>query len=232
MTEMIQLPEITLNKGCIFDLDGTLLDSLDVWREVDDIFLSRRGLKFTAEYGEAVSSLSLDRAAEHTIRMFNLEETPKEIISEWLSLAKEEYALHIKPIPFGREFIHILNEKKIPMAVATSGHKELYMPALKRLGIIDCFKAIADCDTVNTGKDSPDVFLAAAGFIDKSPEDCIVFEDTVRGLQSAKSAGFTTVGILDAKSPELHQQIKAVSDFAFFDFRQLTEMLINQTEKH
>lgn len=211
-------------KACIFDLDGTLLDSLDVWREVDRIFLSRRGLTFTDEYGEAVSSMKLELAADYTIRLFGLSERTQDIIDEWMELAREAYAFRIQPKPYGIELLRQLREKGIPAAIATTSQKELYIPALKRLGIFDLFDAITDSDTVNCGKDRPDIFLEAARAIKTEPKDCIVFEDTIKGISSARKAGFITIGFLDPETPQIHDDIKEAAHFTAFDFKSFLEI--------
>lgn len=213
-------------KACIFDLDGTLLDSMDVWREVDEVFLGRRGLPFTEEYGKAISSMKLELAADYTVRLFKLSEKPEDIISEWMELAREAFAEHIQPKPFGTELLKRLKEKNIPAAVATTSQKELYLPALKRLGILDMFEAIIDSDTVSCGKDRPDIFLKAAAALGADPNDCVVFEDTVKGVRSAREAGFITVGFLDPKTPRLHSEIKALAHFTAFDFEEFLSAVL------
>ena len=217
-----ELPQIKY-KACIFDLDGTLLDSMGVWKEVDRIFLGKRGLTFTEEYGKAISSMKLELAADYTISLYKLDENPKDIISEWLELAKKAFAEHIQPKPFGIELLKQLREKNIPAAVATTSQKELYLPALTRLGILDMFDAIVDSDAVNFGKNRPDIFLKAAAALKTDPKECVVFEDTVSGIRSAREAGFITVGFLDLSAPQFHEEIKSAAHFTAFDFRDFLE---------
>lgn len=214
----IELPQIKY-KACIFDLDGTLLDSMGVWKEVDRIFLGKRGLAFTEEYAKAISSMKLELAADYTVRLYELKEDPKDIIFEWLELARKAFAEHIQPKPFAVELLRQLREKNIPAAVATTSQKELYLPALKRLGILDMFEAIADGETAKFGKDRPDIFLKAAAALKIEPRDCIVFEDTLSGIRSAREAGFITVGFLDSFTPQLHEEIKSAAHFTAFDFK-------------
>lgn len=206
-------------KACIFDLDGTLLDSMGVWREVDRVFLGKRGLPFTEEYGKAISSMKLNLAADYTVNLYKLNEDPKDIISEWLTLAKKAFAEHIQPKPFALELLEQLRRKNIPAAVATTSQKELYLPALTRLGILDMFKAIVDSDTVNCGKDRPDIFLKAADALKIAPKDCMVFEDTLSGIRSAREAGFITVGFLDSSAPQYHDEIISAAHFTAADFK-------------
>lgn len=214
-------------KACIFDLDGTVLDSMGVWKRVDEIFLGKRSLPLTDEYCKAISSMKLNLAADYTVKLFNLKENPKDIIKEWLDLAREEFTYHIQPKPFAVEYISKLRELKIPMAVATTSQKELYLPALKRLNIYDFFEAVADSETVSFGKDRPDIFLTAAKMLNTAPKDCIVFEDTVHGLSSAAGAGFITVGFLDENHLETHAEIRKIADLTACDFKDFYNQLSN-----
>ncbi len=212
-------------KACIFDLDGTVLDSMGVWKKVDEVFLGKRGLPLTDEYVKAVSVMNLDLAAAYTVELYHLKENPKDITKEWLDLAVEEFTYHIQAKAFAVEYIKKLNEMKIPIAVATSSQKELYVPALNRIGVYGLFDVIVDSKMVNCSKESPDVFLKAADCLRTQPKDCLVFEDTVNGIISAKKAGFITVGILDDYQPKFKEDIIKNADFYGEDFREFYEDL-------
>lgn len=205
-------------KAYIFDLDGTVLDSMDVWKNIDVEFLGKRNLPYTEEYAKALSSMKLNIAAEYTIKLYGLKEEPQDIISEWLDMAKEAFAYRVGLKPYAKELLEALHKNKIPAAVATTSQKELYLPALKRNGILHFFDAIADSDMVSRGKDSPDIFLHAAKLLDQKPCDCIVFEDTAAGISSAKSAGFTVAAVIDGESEVKHAEIREMADFTAPDF--------------
>ncbi|MDE6724193.1 MAG: HAD family phosphatase [Ruminiclostridium sp.] len=212
-------------KSCIFDLDGTLLDSMGVWRYVDEVFLGKRGLPFTEEYARAVSFMKLNLAADYTVKLFSLDEKPEDIIKEWLDLARHEFTYNIQPKTYGVEYIRLLKEKNIPIAVATSSQKELYSPALKRIGIFDLFDVIMDSDKTDCGKDKPDIFVKTAEALGTKPEECLVFEDTVNGILSAKSAGFITVGFLDEHQPDYKDELIKNADRTAVDFKEFYEEL-------
>ena len=207
-------------EACIFDLDGTLLDSMGVWVDIDIEFLGKRGIEFTEEYGKAISSMRLSEAADYTIKLFRLEERAEDIIEEWLEMSREKFAHEIGLKPFAKEFLTELRAKGVPMGIATTSKKELYQPALERNGIAGLFDAIVDSDMVRAGKETPDIYLKAAELLGVAPKKCVVFEDTLAGLRSAASCGFVTVGILDKVNVENHGEIKAVCDAAAFDFKQ------------
>ena len=207
-------------EACIFDLDGTLLDSIGVWMDIDIEFLKKRGASVTEEYGKATATMRMREAAEYTVKLYRLDEDPEDIMAEWMEMARDRYAHKIGLIPYAKEFLQELKEKGVPMGVATIGIKELYQPALERNGIAELFDVIVDADMVKTGKEAPDIYLKAAELLGVEPKRCTVFEDTSIGLRSAGSCGFMTVGILDRGNRENHDEIRAMCDIAAFDFKQ------------
>lgn len=207
-------------EACIFDLDGTLLDSMGVWVSIDVEFLGKRGIAFTEEYGKALSSMRLSEAADYTIKLFRLEEKAEDIIEEWLQMSRDKFANEIGLKPFAKEFLEKLKAEGVPMGVATTSKKELYIPALERNGVRGLFDVIVDSDMVKAGKESPEIFLKTAELLGVAPEKCVVFEDTPAGLRSAASCGFMTVGMLDRENAENHGEIKRLCDVAAFDFKQ------------
>lgn len=210
-------------KGYIFDLDGTVLDSMGVWKNIDRDFLGKRGLTFTEEYAKALSSMKLGPAAEYTIKLYGLNERAEDIIEEWLGAAREEFAERVGLKPYAREMLETLKKREIPMAVATTSQKELYLPALERNGILEYFDVIIDSDMVNRGKESPEIFLAAAKGLGLEPRDCIVFEDTAAGIRSAKEAGFITAAVLDEVQERDHPEIRDTADRIGRDFKEFWE---------
>ena len=207
-------------EACIFDLDGTLLDSMGVWIDIDIEFLKKRGASITEEYAKATATMRMREAADYTVKLYRLDEKPEDIMAEWMEMARDRYAHKIGLIPYAKEFLLELKGKGVPMGVATIGIKELYQPALERNGIAELFDVIVDADMVRTGKESPEIYLKTAELLRVAPEKCVVFEDTSVGLRSASSCGFTTVGILDKGNRENHEEIKALCDVAAFDFKQ------------
>ena len=206
-------------EACVFDLDGTLLDSLGVWTDIDIEFLGKRGVPFTEEYGRATATMRMREAADYTVKLYRLEESAEDIMAEWMDMARDRYAHQIGLIPYAREFLLQLKAEGVPLGVATIGKKELYQPALERNGIAELFDVIVDADMVRTGKESPEIFLKAAELLGAAPERCVVFEDTLVGLRSAASCGFLTVGMLDKENRENHGEIAALCDDTAFDFR-------------
>ena len=117
----------TLNDltGFIFDLDGTLLDSLWVWSEVDEVFLSRRGLPILPDYAQSIAHLGFADAARYTIDRFGLNETPEQLMQEWYDLARAAYRDRVPLKPYAEEFLRKLCAQGVHISAATSSEPEL-----------------------------------------------------------------------------------------------------------
>lgn len=206
--------------GAIFDLDGTLLDSMGVWSEVDRKFLARRGLSVPKSYVKELAAMSFYNAAIYTINLFSLSEEPQAIMDEWFNLALEEYSFKVKVKPNGIEYLKSLKSQGVKLGVATGLTVGLMEPVLKNNGIYDMFDAICSADNVGCGKGTPEIFLRTAEKIGTEPAGCIVFEDIPQGAKSAKEAGMTVYGVYDKHSEAFQDELKAAADGYITDFSQ------------
>lgn len=208
-------------KAYIFDLDGTLLDSMGIWEQIDVDFLAERGLDVPPDYIDAISSLTFPEAARYTIKRFNLSGSVEDLLSEWNSMAIHAYGNTVLMKPYAKEYLYSIKQKGAKLGIATSLPAELYEPALHNHGIIELFDCICSTDEVPNGKTSPDVFLLAAKKLGISPEECIVFEDIPEAIKSAKLAGMTVYGVYDEASKEHWRLIKEIADGIIYDFAEL-----------
>ena len=205
-------------KGAIFDLDGTLLDSMGIWGEIDRRFLERRGIELPEDYIDAMKFMEFNRAAEYTIRRFGLDETPEALMAEWTQMSRDAYAQEIELKPGVRACLARLARAGVKIAAATSCTQELFVPALKRGGVYDLFPALATPAEAGVGKHSPAVFLLAAQRLGLEPEACAVFEDTLQGVLTAREAGFATVGVYDESSDAEQEDIRRQANFYIRSF--------------
>lgn len=205
----------------IFDLDGTLIDSLWVWNKIDADFLARRGIAVPVDYAREICSKSFRESAEYTAARFGLNESTEEIMAEWSRMAEEEYGRNVPLKPHAREYLLFLEQKGIPLGIATSLPERLYEPVLEHNGIFRLFDAIASVDEVGKGKDSPDVYLLAAKKLGAAPSACAVFEDLLAGVRAAASAGMHPYGVYDADSAKDEAEIRALAERYVFDFSEL-----------
>jgi beta-phosphoglucomutase-like phosphatase (HAD superfamily) len=206
-------------KACIFDLDGTLLDSMDVWEKIDIDFLQKRGIVVPADYANSISSMSFTECAVYTIKRFSLTDSVGSLMREWTDMAAYAYGHTVPMKPYAKEYLSALKERGLRLAVATTLAAELYEPALRGQGIYDWFHAICNSDEVGCGKSQPDVFLLAAQKLGVPPGDCMVFEDIMAAVRSAKNAGMQVCGVYDSASANDWEHIQKTADYAITDWR-------------
>ena len=214
-------------RAAIFDMDGTLACSMDVWRQIDILFLKKRGIPMPDDYGAALRTRSYQEAAAYTIQRFALQESVQDVIQEWHDMAVYEYG-HTIGLKRGAElFIKELRRQGVKVALATVSSRELYEPLLRNTGIRQYFDVCVDTSQVKRGKGYPDVYLFAAQELSRiakqtvEPADCMVFEDVLQAVLAARSGGFQTCGVYDASSGEEWTAIQDAADMAIVDFTQL-----------
>ena len=208
-------------KGAIFDLDGTLLDSLGAWSEIDRRFFEKLGIAPPPDYSQAVKNLYLKEAAHYTIERFQLNESPDAIVAEWKQMTQIFYDCEVALKPYAKAYLQTLHARGVRLGIATSSSPELFFPALKRGGVANLFTATVTSDEVGCGKSSPDVYLEAARRLEVTPNECAVFEDIPTAVKSARSAGFYTVAVFDKLSAHEEPVLRRESDLFIRSFSEL-----------
>lgn len=210
-------------KAAIFDLDGTLVDSMGVWEKIDIEFLKIRNLEVPAGLKDDITHLNFIDTAKYFKERFNLSESIEDIVNEWNDMAFNEYANNIKLKPGVKEYLSFLKSKGIKLAIATSNLESLVTAVLKNNGICDYFENITTTLETERGKDFPDVYLLAAKKLGVNPEECIVFEDIIVAVLAAKAAGMKVVGVHDIASADQINDIIANADYFIYKYEELTE---------
>lgn len=208
-------------KGIIFDLDGTLFDSCDMWHQIDVEFFKKRNLEFPSDYSEAIAHLGLKKAASYTKNRFNLIETEEELIKEWNDGAIYQYTHNVLLKPFVKKFLDKVKNEGIKLSVATANSSEYYMPCLKRNAILDYFDIIHDVSKTKEGKDNPEIYMYIANEFGFKPSEMVVFEDIPMALSTAKKAGFNTVAVDDVSEAKYINEKKKLSDIFIKSFEEL-----------
>ena len=208
-------------KGAIVDLDGTILDSMWVWAEVDRKFLSARGHDVPNDYMEAINHMTIDEVADYTINRFNLLDSKEQLMAEWIVLAKAAYSTEVKLKPNVLSYLQKLAGKGVKICIATALSGELINAVLKNLAILEMFDNITNVCEVSCGKSQPDVYIKAAEKMNLEPNECAVFEDILVGLVSAKKAGFLTVGVYDVASEKNEMYMRSTADIYIDSFSEL-----------
>lgn len=205
-------------KGIIFDVDGTLLDSMHIWSELGKRYLSSVGSESKPGLAKILFPMSLDESSEYLKNEYNLPDSVEQITEDTIKILSDFYRYEAAPKPGALTFVKKMQGRNIPMVIATSGDRRILDTALERLGITDCFAGILTCSELKTNKRVPTIYLRAAELLGTVPEETAVFEDVLHAIQAAKSAGFITYAIEDRFSEQDHNEIKRTSDFYLQDF--------------
>jgi HAD superfamily hydrolase (TIGR01509 family) len=213
-------------EAVIFDLDGTLIDSMGIWEEVDRVFLGRRNIEVPPDLFEDVSmGNNFPGLAQHFKERFDLKESIEEIMKEWTEQVVEYYIHHI-PIKEGvKELLQYLFEKSIPMAIGTSNSIFLTESVLNRHDLLPYFQHIVTGAEVNCGKPYPDIYLKTAELLKVDPTYCLVIEDSLQGVQAGKAAGMQVIAVKDEFSSRDSEQIRTQADHFVDDFKQIEDLI-------
>ncbi len=208
-------------KAIIFDMDGTLIDSLDVWAESDRIFLEELGLPYNTSVSQAMKKMHYNSACDYIKETYRLEMPSEEIGRRIMEIVKDSY-MHTIPLkPNVYEYLTAQQKKGIKMCVATSNDKGLAVGALKNLGIYDMMEFVITSDEVGIGKETPAIFIKAAEMLGFEPSETLVLDDSVHAVESAKSGGFIVGGVYGGKFADEFELIKKKADFTITDFGEL-----------
>ena len=208
-------------KAAIFDMDGTLIDSMWVWGKIDEDYLLKRGLNMPDTLRDHIEHLSIYDTAIYFKEKFNLEDSLDEILKEWHDMAMAEYRDNVFLKPGADDFIKSLKDRGIKIALATSNSVPLLEMILKKYNIYNYFDVITTTDEVERNKSFPDVYLLTAERLKVSPEECVVFEDILPAIKGAKSAGMKVVAVYDSFSHHNMDAIILESDKFIKDYSNL-----------
>ncbi len=208
-------------KCAIFDLDGTLLDSMGVWDAIDTEFFAKRGMPVPDDYMKMIAPMGFRQAAEYTVKRFCLNETPAALIDEWNGMAYEKYSNSVPLKPHAKELLEYLKSRGILIALATATAERLAVPALKNCGVYSLFDLTASTDRVARGKGFPDIYLYAAKTLGVRPENCAVFEDIPEGIRGARAAGMYSIAVFDSYSAAAQDTLRELADLYITDFAEL-----------
>lgn len=213
-------------EAVIFDLDGTLIDSMWVWSEVDVKYLQKFGIEVPEDLHEAIEGMSFVEGAQLFKERFGIPNTIEEIIEEWNQMAFQMYVEEVPMKPGAIDFIKKIREMGMKTAIGTSNSTRLVEAVLKVHGLQDDFDAIVTADEVPKGKPDPQIYLEAASRIGVEPSKCIVFEDICNGILAGKRAGMEVCAVRDDFSEYQWDKKVEMADYWIEDYGKLATILV------
>ena len=218
-------------KGAIFDMDGTILDSMGHWRSLNVEFLNKRGLPVPEEIqGQELLTRS-SAAAKLFLEKYDLGMTVEEILQEFENDMGPRYREVIQPKPGAVECLRMLREAGLKLSVATVTPREIAEAALQRHGLLDLFEFVVCPTDSGLHKSKPEFFQMVAGRMGFSAEDCVVFEDAVYAMFGAKAAGCAVVAIEDASAAPDLTEILEICDVYVRDYNLFTLEALDRLDK-
>lgn len=208
-------------KGAIFDLDGTLIDSMAIWNRVGTDFLLSHGITPPENIEELLKPMSFYQSAQYFIEVHQINYTADQIMTLVYEKVADQYRSTIPLKDSIKEYLEKLHKHGIKKCVATASNKELAIEALKRLEIDHYFEFIVTCDELNTGKEEPKIYLEAAKRLGLNQEDIVVFEDALYCAKTAKNAGFYVVGVYDKSSQKDIEALREECGHFIMSFKEL-----------
>lgn len=212
-------------KGVIFDVDGTLLDSVEAWMTVSSNYIRSQGLVPEEGLDEYLFSLSMEDGAAYVAERYGLKKTPGQIIEEIDEMLLNYYCKEVQLRNGVRDLLEWLHHKEIPMAVATATDEPLIEGAFARLGIRPFFQKIFTCSQVGESKRRPLIYERAAEYLGTEPGETLVSEDALFALTTAKKAGFLTAGIYESHCVPDQKEIMSLADLYVRNPGELLEKL-------
>lgn len=204
----------------LFDLDGTILDSLKIWNDIDLLFFKNHNLIIGEDYHIAIAPLTLEETATYTKNTYKLDIDEEQIMKEWSDLAIKEYAENVNLKKGVKEFLDYLKNKNVHLAIATSCNEEMFKPCLERYGIVSYFEHFYTSQNLKINKSNTNFFKEILNEYKIEPDQILFFEDSLASMKCAKSLGFNVVAVMDKKWEKQKEEIIASSDDQIEDFSQ------------
>lgn len=205
----------------IFDMDGTLIDSNGIWKDVDTAFLAKRGLSYTKEFYEGVAHTIFPLAAKFTKEFCHLSESEEAIMAEWMDMAGDLYGTSVPVKPGARAYLDKLRAAGERLIVVTSAVPVHCRTALTHLGLMPYFERIIFAHDLQLEKKDPQLWRLTAELMGVAPEDCTLYDDSVEACRGAKAAGMHAVGVYDPYFAGTEPEMQAVCDRYIRSFEEL-----------
>ena len=204
--------------AAIFDLDGTLIDSMYIWERIDKEFLYNFDIIPDKDYNKVISELSFFEGIEYIKNRYNLSLSKEQIIKELNNIAYRYYSEEITLKDGVYDFLDDLYYKNIKIGIATSCMKNMCVTVLKKHNILKYIDTIVYSDDIKKNKSFPDIYIETAKQLNTSINNCIIFEDMPFAIMGAKKSGAFVVGVYDKYSSDKVEEIKLICDKFIYKF--------------
>lgn len=210
--------------GAIFDLDGTLLDSMGIWDTIAEDYLRSLGIAPRENLTETFRHMSMEQAAEYYKRVYGVAGTVEEIVTGVNHMIARFYTDEVQLKKGAASFVKNLAASDVKMCVATTTDRRLTEAALKRNGLSGYFGRIFTCAGVGHGKDEPFIWETARAYMGTAKKETLVFEDALHAARTAASAGFPVCAVYDSSEPG-QEELRRLADYFIEDFTQAGEVI-------
>lgn len=209
-------------QSAIFDMDGTLLDSMPTWRELGPTFLKEAGITATPEQDRMLHTLADCDVIPYLREVCGLPWSQQEIIDQIIQRMETFYSSQVRPKPGLEKFLSILKMEGVWMYVATATHRRLTEKALKTAGIDHYFRGIVtSADAGNHKSESADIYEMAMRRLQSNKRDTVIFEDSLTAIRTAKATGFRVAGVYNPAAEADQAAIQAEADYYLRSFEEM-----------
>ena len=213
-------------KAAILDMDGTLIDSMGIWHQIDKDFFAEHNLIPPKDISNQVNKMTMQEWADFFTHNFNINMTGEQVIQRIGQMCYTYYAEKIPLKPYVTEFLDFLDSQNIKYGIATATYRKSAEAALKRLGILDRMQFVLTAEEVPSSKKTPEMFLKASQLLNSSPRETLVVEDSLHCLETAVSAGFPTIAVHDDAVPAHEEKnIQLLADVWGCDLKEIIEKI-------
>lgn len=217
-----KIPELLKGKeAVIFDLDGTLVDSMWMWKQIDIEYLGRFGYECPPQLQKEIEGMSFSETAVYFKEKFQIPDSLEEIKQCWVDMSIEKYRCQVPMKKGVRRFLSYLKENGFRAGIATSNGRAMVDAVLHSLDMEAFFQVITTACEVAAGKPAPDIYQKVAKTLQVPPERCLVFEDVPAGIMAGKAAGMTVCAIEDEFSTPMREEKLALADYYIEDYDEI-----------
>lgn len=206
-------------KAAIFDLDGTLIDSMGMWRNLGKNFLEKREIEMTDEVANEMTTMSLNMSSVYLKEKFSLKESSQSIYKEFRETIMNFYLNEVEEKESAFDILKDYKEKGFDVVLGTATSDEFVEPVLKRFNLKKYFDMVQTCDMVQIRKSDARYFDLISDKLNIDSKEIFLFDDAPHALNAAKNAGIVTVGVYDNESRQYWDEIVSNNNYAIKSFK-------------